>query len=119
MARILVADDAAFVRGRVRKVLTDAGHGVIEAENGRVAVELYRREQPDAVLMDVTMPEMDGIEALEEIRQHDPRARIAMVTGVGQGETVRKALRLGARDFVIKPFRSERILDAVEKLLHE
>jgi two-component system chemotaxis response regulator CheY len=119
MAKILVADDAAFVRGRVRKVLTDAGHGVVEADTGQSALEVYRREQPDAVLLDVSMPEMDGIEALDLIRRHDPAARIAMVTAVGQEETIRRALRLGARDFVVKPFRDARILDAVDKLLRE
>jgi two-component system chemotaxis response regulator CheY len=119
MAKILVVDDAAFLRGRVRQVLIGAGHGVIEAENGKDAVAAYRREQPDVVLLDVTMPEMDGIEALGEIRRHDPDARIAMVTAVGQEETIRKALRLGARDFVVKPFRPERILDAIDKLLRE
>jgi two-component system chemotaxis response regulator CheY len=119
MAKILVADDAAFIRGRVRQILIGAGHGVVEAEDGRVAVEAYRREQPDAVLLDVTMPEMDGIQALGEILRHDPNARIAMVTAVGQQETVMRALQLGARDFVVKPFRSDRILDAVGKLLRQ
>jgi two-component system, chemotaxis family, chemotaxis protein CheY len=117
MAKILVVDDAAFMRMRASKLLTEAGHQVIEAENGRMAVELYVRERPDCVLMDITMPEMDGLEALEEIRRHDPAARIAMCTAMGQQPIVLDAIKRGARDFVIKPFQPDRVLAAVAKLL--
>jgi two-component system, chemotaxis family, chemotaxis protein CheY len=117
MAKILVVGDAAFMRMRATKLLTEAGHEVIEAENGRMAVELYARERPDCVLMDITMPEMDGLEALEEIRKQDPSARIAMCTAMGQQPIVLDAIKRGARDFVIKPFQPDRVLAAVAKLL--
>jgi two-component system chemotaxis response regulator CheY len=117
MAKILVVDDAAFMRLRAAKLLADAGHQVIEAENGRVAVDVYSREKPDAVLMDITMPEMDGLEALAAIRQNDPSARIAMLTAMGQQSIVMDAIKLGARDFVVKPFAPDRVLGAVTKLL--
>ncbi len=117
MAKILVVDDAAFMRLRACKLLTDAGHAVVEAENGRVAVEVYLRERPDAVLMDITMPEMDGLEALEAIRQHDPTARIVMLTAMGQQSIVIDAIKRGASDFIIKPFAPDRVLAAVGKLI--
>ena len=117
MAKILVVDDAAFMRLRAVKLLKDAGHSVIEAENGRMAVESYGRERPDAVLMDITMPEMDGLEALAEIRRLDPTARVAMLTAMGQQSIVMDAIKRGARDFVVKPFAPDRVLGAVNKLL--
>ena len=117
MAKILVVDDAAFMRLRAVKLLAEAGHTVYEAENGRVAIDVYRAEQPDAVLMDVTMPEMDGLEALSEIRRIDPDARVAMLTAMGQQSIVMDAIRRGARDFVVKPFAPDLVLGAVSKLL--
>jgi two-component system chemotaxis response regulator CheY len=117
MAKILVVDDAAFMRLRAVKLLTEAGYTVFEAENGRVAVEIYKRERPDAVLMDITMPEMDGLEALTEIRREDPTARVAMLTAMGQQTIVMDAIKRGARDFVVKPFAPDRVLGAVGKLL--
>ncbi len=117
MARILVVDDAAFMRLRAAKLLVEAGHQVLEAENGRLAVEVYVREHPDCVLMDITMPEMDGLEALAEIRQNDPHARVAMLTARGQQAIVMDAIKRGARDFVVKPFAPDRVLAAVNKLL--
>ena len=117
MAKILVVDDAAFMRLRAVKLLKDAGHSVVEAENGRLAVESYGRERPDAVLMDITMPEMDGLEALAEIRRLDPTARVAMLTAMGQQSIVMDAIKRGARDFVVKPFAPDRVLGAVNKLL--
>ncbi len=117
MAKILVVDDAAFMRLRAAKLLVEAGHQVLEAENGRLAVEVYVRERPDCVLMDITMPEMDGLEALAEIRQRDPHARIAMLTAMGQQAIVMDAIKRGARDFVVKPFAPDRVLAAVNKLL--
>jgi two-component system chemotaxis response regulator CheY len=117
MARILVVDDAAFMRLRAAKLLVEAGHQVLEAENGRLAVEVYVRERPDCVLMDITMPEMDGLEALAEIRQQDPHARVAMLTAMGQQAIVMDAIKRGARDFVVKPFAADRVLAAVNKLL--
>ena len=117
MAKILVVDDAAFMRLRAVKLLTEAGYTVIEAENGRLAVEVYSRERPDAVLLDITMPEMDGLEALTAIRAIDPTARVAMLTAMGQQSIVMDAIKRGARDFVIKPFAPDRVLGAVGKLL--
>ncbi len=117
MAKILVVDDAAFMRLRAAKLLADAGHTVFEAENGRLAVEVYSRERPDAVLLDITMPEMDGLEALSEIRRLDPSARVAMLTAMGQQSIVMDAIKRGARDFVVKPFAPDRVLASVSKLL--
>jgi two-component system, chemotaxis family, chemotaxis protein CheY len=117
MPKILVVDDAAFMRLRAVKLLVEAGYVVVEAENGRLAVEVYAREKPDAVLMDITMPEMDGLEALAEIRKIDPAARVAMLTAMGQQSIVMDAIKRGARDFVVKPFAPDRVLGAVSKLL--
>lgn len=117
MAKILVVDDAAFMRLRATKLLADAGHTVIEAENGRLAVEAYARERPDAVLMDITMPEMDGLEALDAIRLADPSAKVVMLTAMGQQSIVMDAIKRGARDFIVKPFAPDRVLAAVGKLI--
>ena len=117
MATILIADDAAFMRMRCGKMLQTHGHTIIEAENGREALEKYQAEKPDAVLLDITMPEMDGITALKEIKKVNPDARVAMVTAIGQQQVVMEALAAGAKDFVVKPFQPERVLAAVEKLL--
>ncbi|HEV7666324.1 MAG TPA: response regulator [Chloroflexota bacterium] len=117
MAKVLVVDDAAFMRVRACKVLQDNGHDVFQAENGVEAVRQYAEHRPDAVLLDITMPEMDGLEALKEIRRMDPSARVAMVTAMGQQAIVMEALRAGAKDFVLKPFQPDRVLGAVQKLL--
>ncbi len=117
MARVLVVDDAAFMRVRAAKVLEDSGHEVEQAENGLEAVKKYAEWRPDAVLMDITMPEMDGLTALKEIRKLDPGARVAMVTAMGQQAIVMEALKAGAKDFVLKPFQPDRVLGALQKLL--
>ncbi len=117
MARILVVDDAAFMRVRAAKVLQDKGHEVALAENGREAVDKYAEWRPDAVFMDITMPEMDGLAALKEIRTLDPSARVAMVTAMGQQTMVMEALKAGAKDFVLKPFQPQRMLAALQKML--
>ena len=117
VAKVLVVDDAAFMRLRACKVLQDNGHDVVQAENGADAIRQYAEHRPDAVLLDITMPEMDGLEALKEIRRIDPAARVAMVTAMGQQAIVMEALRSGARDFVLKPFQPERMLAALQKLL--
>lgn len=117
MAKILLVDDAAFMRMRCAKLLVEEGHLVIEAANGREAVETYQRERPDAVLLDITMPEMDGLTALKLIRELDPRARVAMVTAMGQQAIVLEALKSGAKDFVVKPFDRDRVLVALQRLL--
>jgi two-component system chemotaxis response regulator CheY len=117
LAKVMVVDDAAFMRLRACKVLEEHGHEVLQAVNGADAVRQYAEHRPDAVLLDITMPEMDGLEALREIRKIDPFARVAMVTAMGQQAVVMEALRAGAKDFVLKPFQAERVLGAVQKLL--
>src|SRR5216684_2510767 len=117
MARILVVDDAAFMRMRAAKVLQEHGHEVDQAENGQEALKRYAEARPDAVLLDITMPEMDGLTALKELRKLDPTARVAMVTAMGQQAIVMEALRAGAKDFVLKPFQPDRVLGALHKLL--
>ena len=117
MAKVMVVDDAAFMRLRACKVLQDNGHEVVQAENGIEAVRQYAAHRPDAVLLDITMPEMDGLEALKQIKKLDPGARVAMVTAMGQQAIVMEALRAGAKDFVLKPFQPDRVLGALQKLL--
>jgi two-component system, chemotaxis family, chemotaxis protein CheY len=117
VAKVMVVDDAAFMRLRACKVLQDNGHEVVQAENGADAVRQYAEHRPDAVLLDITMPEMDGLAALKEIKKLDPNARVAMVTAMGQQAIVMEALRAGARDFVLKPFQPDRMLGALQKLL--
>jgi two-component system chemotaxis response regulator CheY len=117
MTKILIVDDAQFMRVRCAKLLSDHGFQVVEATNGREAVERYQSERPAAVLMDITMPEMDGLEALRAIKALDPDARVAMVTAMGQQAIVLEAIKAGAKDFVVKPFQPERVLAAVERLI--
>ena len=117
MAKIMVVDDAAFMRMRCKKLLTQLGHDVTEAATGTQAVEAYKANRPDMVLLDITMPDMDGITALKEIRQFDPDARVAMVTAMGQQSMVMEALKAGARDFVIKPFTPEVLRTKLEAIL--
>jgi two-component system chemotaxis response regulator CheY len=117
MAKILIVDDAEFLRMRISKMLIGDGYEVVEAENGAVAVEKYKEIKPDVVLMDITMPEMDGLTALKQIRAYDPKARVVMLTALGQESVVLEAIKSGARDFVVKPFERERVLNAITKLL--
>jgi two-component system chemotaxis response regulator CheY len=117
MAKILVVDDAEFLRVRISKMLVGGGHEVIEADNGLKAVDTYKTARPDAVLMDITMPEMDGLAALKEIKAIDPNARVVMLTALGQESVVLEAIKSGAKDFVVKPFQPERVLAALSKAL--
>jgi two-component system, chemotaxis family, chemotaxis protein CheY len=117
MAKILIVDDAEFLRMRISKMLIGDGYEVVEAENGAIAVEKYKEVKPDVVLMDITMPEMDGLTALKQIRAFDPKARVVMLTALGQESVVLEAIKSGARDFVVKPFERERVLSAITKLL--
>jgi two-component system chemotaxis response regulator CheY len=117
-AKVLVVDDAAFMRMMVKDILRKGGYEVIgEAEDGTRAIERYKDLRPDLVTMDITMPDMDGIKAVKEIRQVDPRARIIMCSAMGQQAMVIDAIRAGAKDFVVKPFQPERVLEAVRKVL--
>jgi two-component system, chemotaxis family, chemotaxis protein CheY len=117
MAKILVVDDAEFLRLRISKMLKGDGHDVVEAENGALAVSKYLSNRPDVVLMDITMPEMDGLTALKEIRSKDPKAKVIMLTALGQESVVLEAIKSGAKDFVVKPFERERVMNAINKLL--
>ncbi|MDK2784225.1 MAG: two-component system, chemotaxis family, chemotaxis protein CheY [Bacillota bacterium] len=116
--RILIVDDAAFMRMMLRDILTKNGYEVAgEAANGAIAVEKYKEIRPDLVTMDITMPEMDGITAVKEIRKLDPQAKIIMCSAMGQQAMVIEAIQAGARDFIVKPFQPERVLEAVRKNL--
>lgn len=115
MALVLVVDDAAFMRMRLRKVLEADGHEVIEAGNGSEAVAAYDEHKPDITLMDITMPEMDGLEALRTIRAKHPDAKIIMCSALGQESTVIEAIKSGAKDFIVKPFQPDVVTGAVKK----
>ena len=115
---VLVCDDAVFMRTMVSDILSQAGFTVVgEAENGKQAVEKYQQLKPDLVTMDIIMPEMGGIEAVKQITQSDPGARILMCSAMGQQALVQEALAAGARDFVVKPFQPSRVLEAVQRVL--
>ena len=118
MARILVVDDAAFMRKMVTDALTKGGHEVIgEAGNGTEAVEQYQSLKPDLTTLDITMPEKDGLSALRDIMAMDPSAKVIMCSALGQESKVLESIKLGAKDFVVKPFQADRVLDAVGKAL--
>lgn len=117
MAKILIVDDAAFMRLRVSKVLKGSGHEVLEAENGADALEKYKEEKPDLVIMDITMPVMDGITSVKEIKGFDGCAKIAMLSAMGQQQMVIEAIKAGAKDFVLKPFQPDKLMGVVNKLL--
>ena len=118
MPSVLIADDAAFMRMMLKNVLTEAGYEVVgEAENGAVAVTKYRELSPDLTTMDITMPEMDGLAALKEIRAGDPAARVVMCSAMGQQSMVIESIQAGAKDFIVKPFQPDRVLEAVQKAL--
>jgi two-component system, chemotaxis family, chemotaxis protein CheY len=114
--RILITDDALFMRVTLRNILTKSGYEIAgEASNGRESVELYQQMQPDLVTMDITMPEMDGISAVRRIRELNPDAKIIMCTAMGQKNMVMEAVAAGARDFIIKPFQPDKVLESVQK----
>lgn len=118
MARILIVDDAKFMRTLVRDALTKAGHEIVgEAENGNQAIQLYKDLKPDLVTMDITMREKDGLDAASEILKSDSRARIIMVTALGQEDLLARAIKMGVKDFVVKPFPPERLQQAAAKAL--
>ena len=116
--RVLIVDDAAFMRGMIKNILVDNGYEVVgNAENGIEAVEFYEKLKPDVVIMDITMPEKDGISAVKEIIALDSEAIIVMCSAMGQQDLVLEALKLGAKDFIVKPFRPEKILEAIDRAL--
>lgn len=117
---ILIADDAIFMRTLLKDILTKAGFEIVgEAANGKEAVDLYNQCQPALVTMDITMPEKTGLEALKEIISVSPEAKVIMCSAMGQHAMVLDAIKSGAKDFVVKPFQPERVLEAVNKVLSD
>ena len=118
MAKVLIVDDAAFMRMMIKDILEKNGFEVVgEANNGIKAVELYKAEKPDVVTMDITMPDMDGIEAVKAIKAFDPAAKVIMCSAMGQQSMVMDAIRAGAKDFIVKPFQADRVLEAIKKVV--
>ncbi len=118
MAKVLIVDDAAFMRMMIKDILEKNGFEVIgEANNGIKAVEMYKAEKPDVVTMDITMPDMDGIEAVKAIKSFDADAKIIMCSAMGQQSMVMDAIRAGAKDFIVKPFQADRVLEAIKKVV--
>ena len=115
---ILICDDAAFMRMMIKDILVKNGYNIAgEAENGVKAVEKYQETKPDLVLMDITMPEMDGIQALKKIKAIDANASVVMCSAMGQQSMVIEAIQSGAKDFIVKPFQADRVLESIRKVL--
>ena len=118
MYKILLVDDAGFMRMMIKNYLTKAGYtDFVEGEDGQRAVELYQQEKPDLVIMDITMPNMDGLEALKAIRKADPNASVVMCSAMGQEAMVIEAIKSGAKDFIVKPFKPDRIIKTVSSIV--
>lgn len=116
--KIMIVDDAAFMRMTIKNCLSKAGYSnLIEAADGAIAFDTYQQERPDLVIMDITMPNMDGIKALQAIKTVDAGAKVVMCSAMGQESMVVDAIRLGALDFIVKPFKPDRILETVSKVL--
>lgn len=116
--KIMVVDDAAFMRMTIKNCLSKAGYAeIVEAGDGMQAVEEYKNSSPDLVIMDITMPNMDGIQALSALKQLDANAKIVMCSAMGQEAMVVEAIKLGALDFIVKPFKPERIVETVSRIL--
>lgn len=116
--RILIVDDAAFMRMMIKDILTKNGYQVVgEAADGAQAIEKYKEFGPDLVTMDITMPEMDGITALKEIKKVNPNSKVIMCSAMGQQAMVIDAIQAGAKDFIVKPFQADRVLEAISKAL--
>lgn len=120
MARVLVVDDAVFMRRMLRDILTKGGYEVVgEAASGVEAIEQYQKLKPDLTTMDITMPEMDGLEAVRKIKEIEPAAKIVMVSAMGQQKLVMESLEAGALDFIVKPFQPDKVIKLVEKCLQK
>jgi two-component system chemotaxis response regulator CheY len=117
MTKILVVDDAAFMRSMLKRILEDEGYEVQEATDGDVAIKKYTETKYDLVTMDIVMPKVDGVTAVKEIIRIDPEARIIMITALAHKTLVLRALRAGARDFIVKPFDSAAVIEAVKNTL--
>ncbi|HQK54304.1 MAG TPA: response regulator [Sedimentibacter sp.] len=116
--KILIVDDAAFMRMMIKDTLKSSGYeNIIEAADGEQAIQTYKNEKPDLVIMDITMPNKNGLDALKEIRKIDPNAVIVMCSAMGQESMVVEAIRNGAKDFIVKPFKSERIIKTVQSII--
>ncbi|MCX7708916.1 MAG: response regulator [Clostridia bacterium] len=116
--KILIVDDAAFMRMMIKDILSKNGYEVVgEAENGARAIEKYKELIPDLVVMDITMPEVDGIQAVKEIKKINADAKIIMCSAMGQQAMVIESIQAGARDFIVKPFQAERVVEAVKKVV--
>ncbi|MDR1066937.1 MAG: response regulator [Clostridiales bacterium] len=116
--KILLVDDAAFMRMMLKNILTQNGYNIVgEAENGAIGVEKYKELKPDLVILDITMPEMDGIQAAKNIKAVDSAAKIIMCSAMGQQEMVIESIQAGARDFIVKPFQPDRVVEAVNKAI--
>jgi len=115
---ILLVDDAAFMRMMLKDILTKNGYDVVgEAENGVIAIEKYKELKPNLVILDITMPEMDGIQAAKGIKAFDAGATIIMCSAMGQQAMVIESIQSGAKDFIVKPFQPDRVLEAVKKVI--
>ena len=115
---ILICDDAAFMRMMIKDILTKNGYNVAgEAENGLKAVEKYNETKPDLVMMDISLPELDGIQALKKIKESDPGATVIMCSAMGQQAMVIEAIQSGAKDFIVKPFQADRVLEAIKNVV--
>jgi len=117
--KIMVVDDAAFMRLTLEKIFAKSGHEVIQAKNALEALTLYQEHRPDLVTMDITMPEINGIEVVSKLKEIDPNVRVIMISAMGQESMVREAISAGALDFVVKPFQPERILAAVSRAVRK
>ncbi|NLJ17217.1 MAG: response regulator [Clostridiales bacterium] len=116
--KILLVDDAAFMRMLIKNTLVQNGYNnILEAADGEIAVSMYESEKPDLVVMDITMPNKTGIDALKDIKAFDPNAKIVMCSAMGQEAMVVEAIKLGALDFIVKPFKPDRILQTVSKII--
>jgi len=119
MKRVLIADDAAFMRMSLKRILDKIGFEIAgEAENGRIAVSKYKELKPDIVTMDITMPEMSGLEALKSIKEIDPEAKVVVISAMGQEVMVREAIMLGAKSFIVKPFKDDHVIKTLNKVLN-
>lgn len=117
MKRVLLVDDAIFMRLVLKNILVKEGYEVVaEASNGLEAIEAYKKHQPDIVTMDITMPEMDGIVALRELLKIDSKAKVCMVSAMGQEKVILESVKSGAKDFIIKPFTPDIVLETMRKL---
>ena len=116
--RLLIVDDALFMRKRIREIAESAGWEIAgEAEDGEQAVALYQQEKPDLVTLDIVMPKLDGVSALKELMQHDPQARVVMVSAVNQKPKLAECIQAGAIDFIVKPFDKAMLREFFEKSL--